>query len=244
MDNGHRLYKKIFIAVIYAALWILFFTGIYFWVRPTPTPPVVEPNIAPIEVTWAQPFISGPGLYSAAARIRNPNTGFGASQFDYTFTLYDTNGSLLTNKKGRSFIWPGESKYLIEGGINLSAAPVRVDLVISNSEWHEAKNFQGISLTVKNINMKKLPVGQGYYEATATISNGTAFDLAKVYVSAVIFDQTRAPLAVNPTIIENLKSQENRSVRLVWFSSFPGAPSSVDFSASTNLWDRPELLGP
>lgn len=242
MHDNRRLYKKTFIALVYAVLWASLFTGIYLWLRPTPVPPVVQPNIVPIEITWVQPFISGPGLYSVGARIRNPNTGFGASQFDYTFNLYDANGSLLTNKKGNSFIWPGESKYLIEGGINLSAAPVRVNLTFENPQWKEVKNFQGIALTVRNINMRQLPTGQGYYEATGTVFNGTAYDLAKVYVSAVIFDQTRAPLAVNPTITENLKSQESRSVRLVWFSSFTGAPASVDFSASTNLWDRPELL--
>lgn len=242
MNDSRRLYKKTFIALIYAVFWILFFTGIYFWLRPAPAPLIVKPNIVPIEITWVKSFISGLGLYSVGAKIRNPNTGLGASQFNYTFSLYDTNGNLLTNKKGSSFVWPGESKYIIEGGINLSVAPVRVSITFENQQWEEVKNFQGVSLTVRNINMRKLPADQGYYEATGTVFNGTAYDLAKVYISAVIFDQTKAPLAVNPTIIENLKSQEGRSVRLMWFSTFAGTPSSVDFSASTNLWDRPELL--
>ena len=132
MNDNHRLYKKTFIALVYAVLWVSLFAGIYFLVRPTLVPPVVQPNIVPIEITWTQPFISGPGLYSVGARIRNLNTEFGASHFDYTFNLYDTNGNLLTNKKDSSFIWPGESKYLIEGGINLSAAPVRVNLSFEN----------------------------------------------------------------------------------------------------------------
>ena len=77
----------------------------------------------------------------------------------------------------------------------------------------------------------------------AVAANGTSYDLNKVYVSAVLFGRGNLPTAVNSTILENLKSKERRPFSMPWFSPFAGTVTSVDLNISTNLFDRPELLG-
>jgi len=245
MENKRRLFKQIFIAVIYLAIFSGIGTGIYFLIRPTPVPPAPPaPTIYPIEKIWAQSFLSGPGVYSVGAKIRNPNTGFGSSAFTYTFYLYDTSGNLLIAKVGQSFIWPGESKYLVEGGINSTKAPVKVELEIGEPVWHEVKDFRGIDLTVGNVSYGKGAPGSGkFYMVDAVATNGTSYDLNNIHISAVVFNGADLPIAVNLTVLENLKSKENRSFSIPWFSSFPGTPARVDLNISTNLWERPELLG-
>ncbi len=246
MNDRRRLFKKIFIAVIYLVIFTGIGTGIYFLVRPTPVPPPPpKPTIFPIESVWVQSFISGPGVYSAAAKIKNPNTSFGASYFGYTFNLYDTGGNLLVVKSGKSFILPGESKYLIEAGINnLPRSPVRVDLSFSEPVWNEVKNFSGVDLSVGNSSYGKGSSGSGkFFMIDSVASNSTSYDLGKVYITAVVFDASDLPIAVNPTILENLKSKERRPFSLAWFSPFPGTAAKVDISISTNLWETPELLG-
>ena len=245
MEERRRVFKRIFIAVIYVAIFSGAGTGIYFLVRPTPVPPPPPPPIlSPIDIIWSQVFVSGQDLYSIGAKIRNPNTNFGASFFTYTFYLYDASGNLLLGRAGESFIWPGESKYLIEAGIELSKAPVVAKLEIGEPTWYEAKDFKSIDLTVGNIFYGKGKAGSGkFYEVTAAAANGTSYDLSKVYVSAVLFGRGNLPVAVNSTILENLKSKESRPFSMPWFSPFSGVPVSVDLSVSTNLFDRPELLG-
>ncbi len=245
MNDRRRLSKKIFIAVMYAVIFIGSGTGAYFLFRPTPLPPPPPaPTIYPIDIIWSQVFVSGQDLYSIGAKIRNPNTNFGASYFTYTFYLYDASGSLLRAKTGDSFIWPGESKYIIEAGIELLKAPVTAKLQISEPTWREVKDFKSIDLAVGNIFYGKGKAGSGkFYEVNATAANGTSYDLNKVYVSTVLFGSGNLPIAVNSTILETLKSKESRLFSMPWFSPFSGIPTSVDLSISTNLFERPELLG-
>ena len=244
MDKKRRLLKKIFIATIYLAVFTGLGTGLYFLFRPTPVPPPpLAPTIYPIEIIWSQTFVTGSDLYSVAARIRNPNTNFGASNFSYTFYLYDANGVLLTTSAGESYIWPGESKYIILGGINLTKTPVKTLLQIGEPTWREVKNFSGVDLTLGNINYGKGKTGSGkFFSVDFTASNNTPYDLDKVYVSAIVLDKDELPIAVASTLLENLKSKERRPSSIPWFSSFPGTPNRVDLTISTNLWDTPSLI--
>ncbi len=245
MDGKRRLLKKIFITIIYLVIFTGLGTGTYFLFRPTPIPPPPPaPTIYPIEVIWSQAFIAGPDLYSVAARVRNPNTNFGASNFSYTFYLYDANGVLFATSVGESFIWPGESKYIILGGINLKKVPVKTLLQLGEPAWREVKNFGGVDLTLGNINYGKGKAGSGkFFSIDFTASNNTSYDLNKVYVSAIVLDKDELPIAAASTLLENLKSKERRPFSIPWFSSFPGTPSRVDLNISTNLWEKPELIG-
>src|SRR3989344_5658575 len=140
MNDSRRIFKRIFIAIVYLAVFSGLGTGIYFLARPTPAPPLPPtPTIYPIEIIWSQAFIAGPDFYSVAAKIRNPNTNFGAANLNYTFYLYDTNNVLMKVLSGKSFIWPGESKYIIEGGVNFLKAPISAKLEIENPAWWEVK---------------------------------------------------------------------------------------------------------
>jgi len=244
MSKYRRFFKRIFIAVIYLAVFTGLGIGVYFLFRPVPAPPITTPTIYPIEIIWSQTFVTGSDLYSVAARIRNPNTNFGASNFSYTFYLYDANGILLTTSAGESYIWPGESKYIILEGINLTKTPVKTLLQIDEPTWREVKNFSGVDLTLGNINYGKGKTGSGkFFSIDFTASNNTPYDLDKVYVSAIVLDKDELPIAVASTFLENLKSKERRPSSIPWFSLFPGTPNRVDLSISTNLWERPELIG-
>ncbi len=245
MDEKRRIFKKMFIAIVYLAVFSGLGSGIYFLSRSTPLPPPPPaPIIYPIEVIWSQVFVAGPDLYSVAARIRNPNTGFGASSFSYTFYLYDANGGLLTTSVGQSFIWPGESKYIISGGVNLTKAPVKTLFKLGEPVWREVKNFSGIDLTLGNINYGKGASGSGkFFSVDFVASNNTPYDLGKVYISAVVLDKNELPIAAASTLLENLKSKERQPSSIPWFSPFLGTPNRIDLNISTNLWERPELIG-
>lgn len=236
MGESRRIFKKFFIAIIYLAVFTGLGAGIYFLIRPKPLPP--PSSTLTIEVIWSQAFVAGPELYSVGAKIQNPNTNFGASSFNYTFYLYDENGALLNALTGESFIWPGESKYIVLGGINLTKAPAKVSLQLEKPIWHEVKDFKGVDLTLGNVSYGKGKADSGkFFSVDFTASNNTPYDLNKVYVSAIVLDKNNSPIAVASTLLENLKSKEHRLSSIPWFSPFPGTPNSIDLSISTNLND-------
>ncbi|MFH1392844.1 MAG: hypothetical protein ABIG73_00455 [Patescibacteria group bacterium] len=243
MNESRRILKRIFIAVIYLAVFASLGTGAYFLFKPA-VPIVTAPIIEPIEIIWSQAFSVGPDLYSAAAKIKNPNTNFGAGNFSYTFYFYDANGVLLTTSAGESYIWPGESKYIVLGGINLSKNPAKTQLQLGEPAWREVKDFKGVALALSNINYGKGQVGSvKSFEINFRASNDTPYDLAKVNVSSVVFDENNSPIAAASTLLENLQSKEYRQSNIAWFSSFSGIPNSVDLTISTNLWETLELIG-
>lgn len=243
MNESRRVLKRIFIAVIYLAVFAGVGTGTYFLFRPA-APVVIAPTIYPIEIIWSRTFSAGPDLYSAAAKIKNPNTNFGASNFSYTFYFYDETGTLFNTSTGEAFIWPGESKYIILGGVNLSKNPAKTQLQLGEPAWREIKDFKGIALVLSNINYGKGQSDSGKsFEINFRANNNTPYDLAKVNISSVVFDKNDSPLAAASTLLENLKSKEYRQSNIAWFSPFPGVPNSVDLTISTNLWETPELIG-
>jgi len=243
MNESRRVLKRVFIAVIYLVVFASVGTGGYFLFRPTPVPVIIPPTIYPVEIIWSKVFSAGPNLYSAAAKIKNPNTNFGASNFSYTFYLYDENDNLINSPAGESYIWPGESKYIIVGGIDLKKAPVKTLFQLGEPAWREVKDFKGITLALSNVNYGKGQVGSGkFFEINFRANNGTPYDLAKVNISSVVFDENNSPIAAASVLLENLKSKEDRPAGISWFSPFSGTPNSVDLTVSTNLWETPELL--
>jgi len=162
----------------------------------------------------------------------------------YTFYFYGSSEAVIGSVSGSSVIWPGESKYLIEGGVALANAPKKVELKVENPVWREVGNFRGVDLNVSNISYGKGKAGSGkFFAVDFTVTNNTSYDLNKVFVSAVVLNKSNQPIAVNSTVFENLKSKERRLISIPWFTFFPGIPSNVDLSITTNLWDRPELIG-
>ncbi|MBU2081934.1 hypothetical protein KKH14_00680 [Patescibacteria group bacterium] len=243
MNESRRILKKIFIAIVYLAVFTGVGTGAYFLFRPTPVPVIIPPTIYPVEIIWSQTFFAGTNLYSAAAKIKNPNTNFGASNFSYTFYLYDADGILLATPTGGSFIWPGESKYIIFGGIDLKKAPVKTLFQLGEPTWREVKDFKGVALALSNVDYGKGQVGSGKsFEINFRANNNTPYDLTKVNISSVVFDENNSPIAAASTLLENLKSKEDRPAGISWFSPFSGTPNNIDLTISTNLWETPELL--
>lgn len=244
MNDRRRLFKRIFISVIYVVIFTGIGTGFYFLFKKEQVAlPPPAPTIHPVETIWAQSFLTGPNIYSVAAKVRNPNTNFGASDFGYSFYLYDSNNVLIATLNGSSFIWPGESKYIVVGGVSVSKAPVKLGFEVKNPVWREVLNFKGVDLTLSNINYGKGSPGSGkFYMVDFTAHNNTSYDLQKVYISAVVLTKEVLPIAVGSTILENFKSKERKSFSIPWFGEFSGTPYSVDLSISTNVWETPELL--
>lgn len=180
----------------------------------------------------------GVDTYDVLAKIVNPNPEDGAESFDYDFILKDDQGNVLAERKGRSFILPGETKYLLATQLSSGSLPKKIALEISNIQW---KYFTGgyQDRPVINVYSKRydrITSGVGFGEATGLVVNESPFDFVNVRVNIVLRDGNGKPIAVNYTEMQTLKSAEKRDFRLTWPTGFPGDVASMEAEAEADVY--------
>ena len=100
---------------------------------------VEEPHIIPVDDMHA----------SLLARVLNPNIGYAAKNFTYTFSIYygdDVPGPVFS---GSSYLHAGEAKYIILPNVPISTGHAsRAVVEFRNAEWAPADAFQKPRLRV------------------------------------------------------------------------------------------------
>ena len=164
------------------------------------------------------------GHMSILARIRNPNTDYLVKSFLYTFILRDKQNTVVQTLEARSFIYPGETKYVLLPNIErVSFAGIefktdKVQWILAEGEPGPANvSAQGAEMRVKN----------GMLVVEGNVSNN---DIALVPETTVIatFTGSLGQIAgASQTEISNLAPGEKRAFSII----HPDIPT-VDLSAT------------
>ena len=86
-------------------------------------------------VRWSRVLAVRSGWVDAVAFIENPNPSGGLREMEYVFRLYDAKNSPVAEKRGRTFLNPGEKFALYEPNIAVGTTiPVRAYLEISEPQ--------------------------------------------------------------------------------------------------------------
>jgi hypothetical protein len=197
-------------------------------------------TVKPLQVEWSKAIFLKDGLYDLAAKINNINPNYGLGRFDYTFKLYDKSGQLLMEKKGSSFSLPNQKKYIIETNVAPAAAPTKVELIIQQSEktdWQKLTNdFATPDIFVQDKQFKYLENKAGESQASGIIKNNSVFDLDKIIVSVVLFNESKEVIGVNKTEVYTVPAGQERYFSVSWYSALSGEVKSADMLADTNLF--------
>lgn len=259
MFDTSRSRKRFFVGSTYFVVFILVAWLVYIAGRPAPTcfdgaknqdetgidcggvcgacsPKWDQPKDLSIQETSV--VYGGVNIYDALAKVSNPNPEDGVESFEYTFILKDETGATLAERRGRSFILPGETKYIIVTQLASQTVPKKIALEISDVEWkHFVGGYQ--ERPVLNVFAKKydqIRSGPGFGEATGLVVNDSSFDFANVRVNVILRDKEDKPVALNFTEMQTLKSQEKRDFTLPWPSAFPGEVVRVEAEAEADVY--------
>ncbi len=178
------------------------------------------------------------GEYDFFGVVSNPNKLFGSKYFDYLIKFEDENGALIGEKKGNSFILPGEKKYIIENNVPLDKSPAKAELIISGSQWvefqdiYESPNIQIIKKTYDEITS-----GVGFSEVKGLLENMSPYDFTTIKIDVILKDVSGNVLAVNSTRMNTVMSGENRDFRVFWPARFSGDVRSVEAQFDVNIFD-------
>lgn len=259
MPDTSRARKRLFVGSTYFVIVVMIGWLIYVTRQPSPTCTdgiknqdetgidcggvcgacsVERPQPASLKIEETSLIYGGTNTYDVLAKVTNPNGEDGAESFNYTFLLKDDQGSVLVERSGRSFILPGETKYIIVTQLSSEALPKKIALEISDVNW---KYFSGgyQERPVINVYSKRydrITSGPGFGEATGLVVNESSFDFVNVRVNVILRDASGKPIGVNYTEMQTLKSAEKRDFRLVWPNGFPGDVASMEAEAEADVY--------
>ncbi|MDP2629201.1 MAG: FxLYD domain-containing protein [Candidatus Harrisonbacteria bacterium] len=164
-----------------------------------------EPLRALPAVVIATPDGSGSTLIS---QFRNPNSAFGARSFDYSISLFGSQGELVEQIQDSSFIYGAEVKFVIRPNIAVLAERVQSsEISIANVEWVSREDFPQPRTELRSVSLEISEEKLNRVEAIVhgTIRNDNAYSLSRVIVNARLTDRIGALAGASRTVVENVE---------------------------------------
>lgn len=179
-------------------------------------------NAKPLEVVWTKALRITSDKASVVAKIRNPNLNIGASNFDYKFDIYGPFGVKLRTLAGNSFIYPGETKYIMEAGIVLPSADEisSVDFKDSNWQWISKDQFIKPNIVARDLKPAFPSTKENFLEIEGIARNISSYNLGKVVANVIIYKKDGTPVAASKTEIKNLISLRELPFKFIFPESF------------------------
>jgi len=262
MEKNQR--KRLIIISIYAAILIAIIWGIFSLFRPDETcqDGIKNQNeedidcggiCAKCQKITAQPLTTGEGgiipggssgAYDFYGIVVNPNNIYGANRFRYALKIKDGSGAVLEERKGESYILPGERKYILETNIRPSSgAPSGYEFTVSDVSWVEFKSYyEKPDISIVNKHYSEISGGIGFSEATGLLKNNSPFDFELIGIAILLKDSQGKIVALNPTQMRTVKSKEERDFRAFWPNRFPGDVRDIITQVEVNIFDSQTFI--
>lgn len=160
-------------------------------------------NLKPLSIETINLFAND-RVYSASAKVKNPNSDFSASSFDYVVNFYDKNGDILQSIKNSSFVYPNEAKPIIEAGIKITnGIPNKAEIKIDNQSvvWEKPENFFRPNYDLKNVSTT---IENGRVIINGDITNKDNFTISKVIADVILVDKSGKEIGASKYEIKNL----------------------------------------
>ena len=161
-----------------------------------------------------------PGVYNVMAYGENPNQSVGVEGTPYTFKLYDAQGILVAEKKGRGSIPPGSRFALFEGGIQTGQRePARATLELSASpDWVSSRAYTSL----RTLSIDVVDDGGGT-RAEARIKNEYInTKISGIDAFIVLYDALGNRVAFSKTRIDSIAPGETQTLYFTWPNAISG----------------------
>jgi hypothetical protein len=177
------------------------------------------------------------GKYDLFGEVFNPNNDFGSGSFSYEFDIKDSSGVTLNKFSGKSFILPGEKKYLIATNVPIETAPGEISLVINEVRWEEFVNYEKPQLKIINRNYQETNGGIGFSEALGLLKNESPFDFNAIKINVILKNSAGKVVALNSTVLNTVKTGESRDFKALWSNKFSGEVQDMELQTEVNVFN-------
>jgi len=177
-------------------------------------------------VDWWRYFEVSPGVYNAVALVRNPNTNTQAQAVQYTLKLRDADNLLVAEQGGVTDVPPEHRLPIFMTSITTGErTPVRSTFVFEETPVWERVEHERPRITVSNTVLSRADVRP---RLDALVQNSSNVEASDVVLVAVLSDRDGNAIAASQTVVEFLRSGEERAVVFTWPSPFSSPVASID----------------
>ncbi|MFZ5559488.1 MAG: hypothetical protein ACOZAL_01710 [Patescibacteria group bacterium] len=171
--------------------------------------------------------------FDLVGKIENPNTDWGVESVVYRFSLYDENNQLIGSLEGNTYLLPQEIKYIVEQRFYAINPPSRISLEIKNLKWQRFQDFEELQLKVKD---KSHQLVDGKYQLSGDIENKSTYNLDRVEIIGLLFDEEQNIIAAGKTNINTFVMNETRYFEINWPDQISKEVFSSEIKTYTNVF--------
>lgn len=184
-------------------------------------------------VIWTSVFPVTDGIYNVVSYQENKSAHAGVENADFTITLYDASGNVITDRKDTTFITPATKFVVFVPQIKTGARiPVRARLV-----WNTDLKYVKVSNKVNTLAIK-----QGAWQAektlgvqrlSVTLNNDDLYPVPESEYDVIVYDENDEPIAASKTIAE-IQARGSSTLFFSWPYEFASTPKRYELIKRVN----------
>lgn len=179
--------------------------------------------------------------YNVSVRIENKNQNYGSDHIPYKIQLHDNNGKIIGERSGTTFIFPKQTKHIIELKIPVSGIVGDIDLSFGNINWLKPdKDLPQLFILQKEY----VPLSSdqsGYAQIKGIVLNRSKLGFSKVYIDVLLYSNDEL-IGINTTEINDLASNQERGFSVIWFEKIDSTITSIEIKAETDIFDVSNII--
>jgi hypothetical protein len=185
-----------------------------------------EAELKPVTVRFASVFPVAPGVYSVLGYVENPNSKVGTQYARYRFSLFNSEGILIAERDGSTFVPPQTTLPVFESLIKTgNQNAVRAVLTFEPiTDWTVMPPYVN-NVTVSDIERQDIFVKP---RITARVQNVGLEFLRNVPVVVAVYDETGTVKAASRTLVEKIQKGDTAQVVFTWPEPFTFTISRID----------------
>jgi hypothetical protein len=206
-------------------------------------PPQVKAQVerVPLEVTETRIFKLDSNNYTGYVKVKNENVDWGVPKLYYRADFKDYSGVLLKSNTGLTYVRPSSEKVIVLPRFSSSASspPTQIDFQITDSKFTITPD----EAPTLNFDLQRTEVISGASDTavTSVLRNPTPYKISQVDITVYLYDRLGKLIGVNFTNVNEIKSMELRSFRVVWPVRL-GEGLRAEITAETNLFNKDLIL--
>lgn len=186
---------------------------------------------------------SGKNVYDLVVWLENPNDIYGVKSIEGSFVLFGASGNILKEVPTRSFLLPGEKKYIVSQGVSgVDEMVDRMEWRLTDILWVDVQNILNLRLSIVDRKYQELTSGAGFSQVSGLLKNESDYDWNDVIVSILLFDRSGDLLATHGTSRQTFRSGEKWDFQLIFPERFSGDVYNVEMQAETNIYRNENFL--